>query len=196
MPVTLLREAGPITIDGAQEVQQDGLVVKFYSAKDNVGTLLYSSGLNPCLAIVLHGEVEINGPESPSKTYFVALNHNSGLPQYLINEIANQKKSVKKVIASFCKEVVVNLIVAIENQSEAEVNSIILKQSCLLRCEQIDKTNLQEKVAANIEEILSVKNKILQAVEDDASLEAECLVADDYSFVKVAEKREKSGGRK
>jgi hypothetical protein len=190
MPVTELRNAGPVTVDKSQEVKQDNVLVKFYSAAQSAGTLLYSAGLNPCLGIAFHGEVEFNGEEQVGKTYFVAMNHNSGLPQNLITDIINQKVSVKEAVTDFCNQAIVNLILAIEDQSKIEINTIILKRSYLVRCEQIDKKNLQEKVAAKIEEILSDENKILLAVDDDDSLIAECSIAANYMFLKMAEKEQ------
>jgi hypothetical protein len=164
------------------EVKQGARNTLFLAPEENAPNRLYTKGLNPCIGIVLYGEIQTeNNDEDP--TYFAFFHHYEGLTE-LEAKKAKEKSGVEKkeIINNICQQEIIKALSAVEeagSSDDEKITSFKLSKSFIMFCGQDeDKKNeaekasaiLQNETSSALKEVLNSKEKLQEITlkENDA----------------------------
>ncbi len=191
--------------ENCKKVLQDRLEVAFFTKGEiHEEALLYTVGMNPCVGIILRGEVELeknkdededaddaSTREEKNETVmvqFVALDHNSGFAALERQAIAKAKKESKleeisNIVDQYSETALQKLFLVILDDDNfkayenVKIKKLHLLQSYFIRCKPQDKNDLQHLASTAIVERLATKEKLLATADDETPLH----IADHYS---------------
>ncbi|MDR3476730.1 MAG: hypothetical protein P4M14_01700 [Gammaproteobacteria bacterium] len=180
MPITAFSMTKTFPLTPRQLVDENSIGVRVLSeCKQDIA--LYAEGLNPCIAIVLHGQLDFvtdmeDEEDEPifSTETFVCMNHTPGLPD-----------KYKKSAAQFCHNELLRMFATIENQTISDNRQLLritLTESAILRCTQLDNQNQQEVIAATFKDLLSDTNELEHFHKDNGLLSGTVELAQTYRF--------------
>jgi hypothetical protein len=188
MPITPLPLLNTFRLSQSQLVSGECIGVALLSeCKQDIA--LYAEGLNPCIAIVMHGELDFvidddqdneeNEPIIMTES-FVCMNHTPG-----------PKHNFEGSTAQFCYEEIERMFAQIELKTAGKNRSLLratLFETAILRCVQIDEENPQEMIAAELKQLLSDKDFIDRFNADKSLFTYEIELSEQYGFVCLEEK--------
>jgi hypothetical protein len=158
-----------IDIAGVPQVPMYTTRVRFFSKEEGEQFLLYTEGLNPCVGVMLYGNVELKNEAKdqqnkllPKNLSFVVLDHNAG-----VSSDGGEEKDIKK----FCKDSIKFSLKQIEetyadDKKVEDIIKITLEQSFFIRCIQEEK-NTQEEISAEFKNILSSTGRIQEIAKEN-----------------------------
>lgn len=158
-------------------VAQDEKVCVLYSADDKNKPLLWTKDLNPCMGLILSGEVNLS---DSTKIKFALLAHTSGLSKHQEQEILSNPTKKLEIMELHNKEILLDFITAIEGEveatfasennlneeldDEAMIQDILFENFYVIRCIQSTQAkDRKEQIAAQLQNEVANNLKILFA---------------------------------